>query len=102
MCDLNDSAAPAAMTNIFLPCRDKAAQELQQLEGETFDRGVELTFAKEKLRHVKDAHDVLTEQLDALKIKHSRATQDYTHILQHREGQIKASEARYGKRSAVR
>lgn len=76
-------------------CRDKAAQELQQLEGETFDRGVELTFAKEKLRHVKNAHDVLTEQLDALKIKHSKAKQDYTHILQHREGQIKASEARW-------
>ena len=54
-----------------------------------------MTFAKEKLRHVKDAHDVLTEQLDALKIKHSKAAQDYTHISQHRERQIKASGARW-------
>lgn len=75
-------------------CRERAALELKQIENEKFDLGIEVTFVKEKLKQSKQENGGLTKDVDELKIRHAKAVQDYTQILQHREGQIKAIEAR--------
>lgn len=74
--------------------REKAALEVKQIENEKFDLGIEVTFVKEKLKQSKEENSGLVKDVDELKIRHAKAVQDYTQILQHREGQIKAIEAR--------
>jgi uncharacterized protein (DUF3084 family) len=71
------------------------ALELRQMEGEKFDLSIEATFVKDRLKQVQDEKEALIKELDNLNIRFAKATQDYTQILHHREGQIKANEARY-------
>ena len=79
-------------------CREKLAGEIRQLEGEKFDLGIEVTFVKDKFKQAKAEKEVLLEEIDALRVRMAKATQDYAQILDHREGQIKAHEARCGTR----
>jgi hypothetical protein len=75
-------------------CREKAAAELRALEAESFDLSIEVSFLKDKLQHGREENDSLLQQIDTLKLRTAKASQDYAQILEHREAQIKASDAR--------
>jgi hypothetical protein len=67
---------------------------MRTLEAVKYDLSIEVAYLKDKLRQGRDETNALVQQIDVLQLRITKASQDYAQILQHREAQIKASDAR--------
>ncbi|WIA13348.1 hypothetical protein OEZ85_006930 [Tetradesmus obliquus] len=75
---------------------DKVQAELAALQGAKQDMELGHAILVDKLRQCKAENDRLLQEIDNYKARITNATQDYVDILQHREEQIKAADARAG------
>ncbi|PNW80231.1 hypothetical protein CHLRE_08g383101v5 [Chlamydomonas reinhardtii] len=76
------------------PVEAKFQEEIKQLEQAKNDLQLEHTFLLDKFRQLKAENDRLRGEIDGMKGRLTHAADDYADILEHRQEQIKAEEAK--------